>query len=123
MRRLTDFTTDDLKYLKLGSIASVVIAFLFAWFIVSPFLTNISAVVWFSISEDWIRANLEGAMYAEDSQIIQALKRDTRWICQGLCILGVVVFSWRLTFLDPEFYIPSGSDDVVEARDTDRTDN
>ncbi len=104
MRRLTDFTTDDLKYLKLGAILNAVIAFLVAWIFLTPFLTNISAVVWFMLGEDWIRSNLQGGMYAEDSQIVQVLKRDTRWICQAVSVGAWVAYCWRLTFLDPAFY-------------------
>lgn len=118
MRSLRDFTTDDLKYLKIGSIATIVIAFLFAWYLIAPLLTNISAVIWFSVSEDWIRENLQGARYAEDSQIVQALKRDTRWICEGVCIIAVVIFGWRLTFLDPAFYRA----DEEESSETDQND-
>lgn len=45
MRSLTDFNTDDLNYLRLGSIVHKVTVFLVAWIFVWILLTNMSAVV------------------------------------------------------------------------------
>lgn len=130
-RSLSDFTTDDLKYLKIGSIVHALFAVVLAWYLFVPLLVNLTAFVWFVLGEDWYRLNVQGAMYASDLEIGRAMKREIRWIFQFIVMIGAGFYVAKLTYIDPAFYNPQGVPDSLEtgetnqeeSRESDRTDN
>ena len=128
-RSLSDFTTDDLKYLKIGSIVHAVFAIGLAWFLFVPLLVNLTAFFWLWFGEDWFRENVQGAMYASDVEIARAMKRDVRWIWKFLVMIGAGFYVAKLTYIDPAFYNPQGIPDSMdettqeESSESDRTDN
>lgn len=123
MRSLRDFTTDDLKYLKIGSIVHALFAIGLAWYLFVPLLVNLTAFFWLWFGEDWFRENVQGAMYASDVEIARAMKRDVRWIIQMLVIACAGYYVAKLSYIDPAFYNPQGTPDSIEADEANQDED